>query len=112
MQRRLAPRSFLTNVGWVGGCLIVEAIAWVELRMTLIHSTRVPESTVYQAGRIHFNVEAAGLRVPVIDPELVRMLVKGQTVPQAQIRLATALHLSGLPQITDKLHRTSRSWTG
>jgi hypothetical protein len=75
----------------------------VPFRQTLLPEStqfvRVPDTTQYADGRVSFRVDASGVSVPVIDPELVRELVKGNTVEAAQQRLAIALPLSGRPHI-------------
>jgi hypothetical protein len=50
-------------------------------------------------GRASFSIDAAGVAVPVIDPERVRALVRGQPLDDAQLRLVTSLPLTGAPDI-------------
>ncbi len=75
----------------------------VPFRQTLLPEStqfvRVADTTKFADGRVSFRVDASGVSVPIIDPELVRELVKGQTVGDARQRLAIALPLSGRPQI-------------
>lgn len=60
---------------------------------------RFPETTLDDAGLAHFTLQASGVAVPLVDVALVREIVVGQPVPQSQLRLASALPLSGLPAI-------------
>src|SRR5262249_23770552 len=50
-------------------------------------------------GRVHFSVDAAGVSVPLVDPQQVRDLVQGQSVQDSQLSLASALPLSMPPVI-------------
>jgi len=50
-------------------------------------------------GRARFSIDASGVTVPVIDPERVRDLVRGQPIDTAQLRLVTSLPLTGAPDI-------------
>ncbi|MCC6188542.1 MAG: hypothetical protein IT318_05880 [Anaerolineales bacterium] len=60
---------------------------------------RFPEAATDGEGRVHFTLRAVGLAAPVVNQALVRELVRGQDIPRAQLRLANALALSGLPEI-------------
>jgi len=60
---------------------------------------RLPEVVSDSAGNAHFALRATGITVPRIDVTLLRELVKGQPVPQSQLRLVSALPLSTLPTI-------------
>jgi hypothetical protein len=60
---------------------------------------RYPETQTDTDGRAHFGMQAAGVALPGINPSLVRELVRGQEIPQAQLRLASALPLNGLPSV-------------
>ena len=51
-------------------------------------------------GRVSFNIDARGIVVPIIDPDRVRGLVKGQPVADAAYTLVSALPLSGSPVIS------------
>jgi hypothetical protein len=51
-------------------------------------------------GRVRFSIDAAGTSVPVIDPDRVRELVKGQPIDDSELSLASALPLRGAPVIT------------
>ncbi len=51
-------------------------------------------------GRVRFSVDAQGVAVPIIEPERVRELVKGQPVEVSQLNLVSALPLSGAPVIS------------
>ncbi|MCC7359320.1 MAG: hypothetical protein IT317_07580 [Anaerolineales bacterium] len=61
---------------------------------------RFSATTLDDAGRAHFTLQASGVAVPIIAPSSVRELVAGLPVPQAQLRLASALPLSGQPVVT------------
>src|SRR5262249_21557073 len=50
-------------------------------------------------GRVRFKVDAAGVSVPVVDPQQVRELVKGQSVDDSAVSLAADLPLSMPPVI-------------
>ncbi len=50
--------------------------------------SRDPELRLDEQGRVHISVTASAQAVPLIDRELVREAVKGQTLPAAQARLA------------------------
>ena len=60
---------------------------------------RFPETTLDEAGAAHFVLQATGVAVPLVNPATVREIVAGWEVPQSQLRLASALPLSGLPAI-------------
>lgn len=60
---------------------------------------RFPETTLDEAGQAHFMLQAAGVAVPLVDAAVVREIVAGLPVPQSQLRLASALPLSGQPAI-------------
>ena len=51
-------------------------------------------------GRARFSIDASGITAPVIDPNRVRELVRGQPIGESQLRLASALPLSGTPAIS------------
>jgi len=63
------------------------------------HFERFPETTLDDDGLAHFTLQATGVSVPLVDAATVREIVAGQPVPQSQLRLASALPLSGLPAI-------------
>ncbi len=50
-------------------------------------------------GLARFSIDAQGVAAPVISPDNVRQLVAGQPIDEAQVRLATALPVSGAPDI-------------
>ncbi len=50
-------------------------------------------------GRAHFSIDADGIAVPMIEPDQVRQLVRGQPIDDSKVRLVTALPLSGAPDI-------------
>lgn len=60
---------------------------------------RFPAATTDEARRVHFTLRASGVAVPLVDETELRELVRGQPVPQSQLRLASALPLSTLPTI-------------
>lgn len=60
---------------------------------------RFPAIATDEALRVHFTLQASGVAVPLVDDALLRELVRGQPVPQSQLRLASALPLSTLPII-------------
>ena len=69
------------------------------LEITSSRFERFPETTVDDDGRAHFALQAAGVAVPIFGASAVRELVAGLPVPQAQLRLASALPLSGQPVV-------------
>ena len=50
-------------------------------------------------GLARFSIDAQGVAAPVIAPDHVRELVAGQPIDDAQLRLVSALPLSGAPDI-------------
>jgi hypothetical protein len=50
-------------------------------------------------GRARFSVDASATLEPIIDPDRVRALVSGQGLDDAQLRLVSALPLTGAPDI-------------
>jgi len=51
-------------------------------------------------GRASFSIDAKAIVTPVIDPERVRDLVRGQPRDDAQLRLVTSLPLTGAPDVS------------
>jgi hypothetical protein len=99
---RLAFTGLAVNEGLVRVAAAALAKA-VPFRQELVPDSaqfvRVAETTRFADGRVSFRVDASGVSAPVISPELVRELVKGQTVPASQQRLSIALPLDGRPRI-------------
>jgi hypothetical protein len=60
---------------------------------------RFPETQTDADGRAYFGLRATGVALPEVNQALVRELVRGQAIPQAQLRLASALPLNGLPAV-------------
>lgn len=61
---------------------------------------REPNLQTGADGLARFSVDAQGIAVPIIDPAWVRELVQGQPIDASQLRLVSALPLSGPPAIT------------
>ncbi|MEP7358060.1 MAG: baseplate J/gp47 family protein [Anaerolineales bacterium] len=103
LSLRLAFTGLAVNEAQVRGVAAAALAEAVPFRRQLVPESaqfvRVADTTQFADGRVSFRVDASGVAVPVIDPELVRELVKGQTVASAQQRLAIALPLDGRPQI-------------
>ena len=103
---RLAFTGLAINDNQVRAVALAELIQQVPVGHTLLPNsnrfTRQPDTHIANDGSVHFSFSATGVAEPVIDQEQVRALVKGQPVPQAQLRLAKALPLSFLPIIVVK----------
>ena len=100
---RLAFTGLAINEGAVRGVAAAALQEAVPFRRTLLPESaqfvRVADTSRFADGRASFRVDASGVAVPVIDLELVRELVRAQTIQGAQQRLTIALPLSDRPQI-------------
>jgi hypothetical protein len=103
---RLAYTGLAINDNQARAAALAELVKQVPVGHTLLSTsnrfTRQPDTQIANDGTVHFGVSATGVVVPMIDTERVRALVKGQPIPQAQLRLAKALPLSFLPIIVVK----------